>query len=184
LGEPVAAAAGDAVGAQHCERLVARFSRLLVRAESPDATPFLCSEVRRLEDGLGLTPMSMLRLRWEVAPLELPERAAVAARPRRLLLIEDADDAKRQVRAVRRVPALDAITTTTTTGGPSMSLDDDYGSGSVSVCGRAKARRRTTRPTGSRRGGTRRIASRALREGVGRPTVARRSWSTTRRSGC
>jgi hypothetical protein len=49
-------------------RTVARYVRALVKAERPGAVAFLLSEVRQLEDRLGLTPMSMLRLRWEMAP--------------------------------------------------------------------------------------------------------------------
>jgi hypothetical protein len=54
-------------------RTVARYVRALVKAERPAAKAFLLSEVRQLEDRLGLTPMSMLRLRWEVASDETAE---------------------------------------------------------------------------------------------------------------
>jgi hypothetical protein len=47
---------------------VARYARQLVRAEGRDAQVTILSEVRQLEDRLGLTPMAMLRLRWEIAP--------------------------------------------------------------------------------------------------------------------
>lgn len=50
----------------HLARTVARYCRALVKAERPGAVAFLLSEVRQLEDRLGLTPMSMLRLRWEI----------------------------------------------------------------------------------------------------------------------
>lgn len=53
------------------ERTVARYCRALVQAEQRDATAFLLSEVRQLEDRLGLTPMSMLRLRWSISVDEL-----------------------------------------------------------------------------------------------------------------
>jgi len=55
-------------------RTVARYVRALVKAERPGAVAFLLSEVRQLEDRLGLTPMSMLRLRWEMAPNEVAEQ--------------------------------------------------------------------------------------------------------------
>jgi hypothetical protein len=66
-------------------RSVARYCRALVEAERKDAAASLLAEVRQMEDRLGLTPMSMLRLRWEIAPDELAEaRQAPAAsdRPR------------------------------------------------------------------------------------------------------
>jgi len=52
-------------------RTVARYVRALIVAESRESTAFQLSEVRQLEDRLGLTPMSMLRLRWEIASDEL-----------------------------------------------------------------------------------------------------------------
>ena len=55
-------------------RTVARYVRALVKAERPSAAAFLLSEVRQLEDRLGLTPMAMLRLRWEIAPDQLAEQ--------------------------------------------------------------------------------------------------------------
>lgn len=54
-------------------RSVARYCRALVDAEKKDAAAALLAEVRQMEDRLGLTPMSMLRLRWEIAPDELAE---------------------------------------------------------------------------------------------------------------
>lgn len=47
-------------------RTVARYVRTLVAAEKPGATAATLSETRQLEDRLGLTPMSMLRLRWAI----------------------------------------------------------------------------------------------------------------------
>lgn len=51
-------------------RTVARYVRLLVEAEQPDADTTLRAETRQLEDRLGLTPMAMLRLRWDVGDPE------------------------------------------------------------------------------------------------------------------
>ena len=45
---------------------VARYARLLVLAERPKAPGIVLIEVRQLEDRLGLSPMALLRLRWEV----------------------------------------------------------------------------------------------------------------------
>ena len=57
------AAAWDRLG---WTRTVARYVRFLVLSEKSDASVAMLAEVRQLEDRLGLTPMSMLRLRWEV----------------------------------------------------------------------------------------------------------------------
>lgn len=54
-------------------RTVARYVRALIVAESKESSAFQLSEVRQLEDRLGLTPMAMLRLRWEVVHDELAE---------------------------------------------------------------------------------------------------------------
>lgn len=73
-------------------RVVARYTRLLAEAEQPAAGARAASmaaaqrltEVRQLEDRLGLTPMAMLRLRWEIAADEVAEaRAERTAPPRR-----------------------------------------------------------------------------------------------------
>lgn len=58
-------------------RVVARYARLLTVAEKRGTTgAVLLGEVRQLEDRLGLTPMAMLRLRWEVVSDEgLPVEA-------------------------------------------------------------------------------------------------------------
>lgn len=64
-------------------RIVARYARCVVLAEDPDfgdkkatATASLLSEVRQLEDRLGLTPKAMQLLHWEVVVDELAERRA------------------------------------------------------------------------------------------------------------
>lgn len=48
----------------HMQRIVARYAAILPAAEAGER--YAMSEVRQMEDRLGLTPMSMLRLRWEV----------------------------------------------------------------------------------------------------------------------
>lgn len=45
-------------------RTVARYVRYLVAAEAGDTR--IAPEVRQLEDRLGLNPMAMLRLRWQI----------------------------------------------------------------------------------------------------------------------
>lgn len=46
--------------------LVARYALLLVEVERPDRPVPLLGEVRQLEDRLGLSPMALARLRWEI----------------------------------------------------------------------------------------------------------------------
>jgi hypothetical protein len=48
------------------QRLIARYVRVLVESEQPDANAATRGEVRQLEDRLGLSPMAMLRLRWSI----------------------------------------------------------------------------------------------------------------------
>lgn len=51
----------------HLTRVVARYAATLEVAESPDGSAAILGEVRQLEDRLGLSAMSMLRLRWEIS---------------------------------------------------------------------------------------------------------------------
>lgn len=51
------------------ERVVARYVLLVLEAEKPDASAALLSEVRQLEDRIGLNPLAMKRLLWEVVDL-------------------------------------------------------------------------------------------------------------------
>lgn len=48
-------------------RLVARYAQILLICEGPEATAALLGECRQLEDRLGLSPMAMKRLQWEVS---------------------------------------------------------------------------------------------------------------------
>lgn len=54
-------------------RIVARYTQLVLEAEQPGASTGLLAEVRQLEDRIGLTPMSMKRLQWEVGPVLVDE---------------------------------------------------------------------------------------------------------------
>lgn len=54
----------------HLTRVVARYTAKLVIAEDDDCGPSILSEVRQLEDRLGLSAMSMLRLRWAIGGTE------------------------------------------------------------------------------------------------------------------
>ena len=70
----------------HATRNVARFVRLAVEAEKPEASTRLLAEVRQMEHDLGLTPMGLHRLGWSVPVDELAEQRK--AGPRRLSAAE------------------------------------------------------------------------------------------------
>ena len=72
-------------------RVVARYVVLL--AEADVGEPKAAMEVRQLEDRLGLSPLAMLRLRWEVAADEVAEvraerEGSTAAARRRLRVVD------------------------------------------------------------------------------------------------
>jgi hypothetical protein len=52
-------------------RTVARYCRALTIAEERGAPAAVLAEVRQVEDRLGLTPMSLLRLRWVISADEV-----------------------------------------------------------------------------------------------------------------
>lgn len=66
-------------------RTVARYLRVMRAAEeslaSGDPSAALLSEVRQLEDRLGLTPMARLRLRWEIDGTDDVAAARAAKKP-------------------------------------------------------------------------------------------------------
>lgn len=72
-------------------RVVARYVHILTLCGNPESmTAALLGEARQMEDRLGLTPMSMLRLRWEIAADEVAEqRAATPKKARRRLVVAD-----------------------------------------------------------------------------------------------
>lgn len=47
-------------------RVVARYVSLLIEQEAGKANAALLAEIRQMEDRLGLSPMAMKRLQWEV----------------------------------------------------------------------------------------------------------------------
>jgi hypothetical protein len=55
-------------------RTVARYCRLMVLAELPEATAALLGQVTALEDRLGLTPKAMRLLLWRVVDDEVTEK--------------------------------------------------------------------------------------------------------------
>lgn len=52
---------------------VARYVRVQVVAEKPKAPFIALAEARQMEDRLGLSPLSLLRLRWEIVDEEPAE---------------------------------------------------------------------------------------------------------------
>lgn len=55
-------------------RTVARYCRVMVAAEQPDAAPALLAQATALEDRLGLTPKAMRLLLWEVVSDEVADQ--------------------------------------------------------------------------------------------------------------
>lgn len=62
------------------DRMIARYVRILVESEQPEATAATRGEVRQLEDRLGLSPMSMLRLRWSVVDADADDVSVAPAK--------------------------------------------------------------------------------------------------------
>ena len=60
-------------------RTVARYCRLMVRAEKVDAYAALHAQTTALEDRLGLNPAGMRRNLWQIAPDEVAEKRAEKA---------------------------------------------------------------------------------------------------------
>lgn len=73
-------------------RAVARYCTLITLAESGTLTisqqVSVMAEIRQIEDRLGLNPVAMLRLRWEVAPDEVGEARQAQAPRRRLVAVD------------------------------------------------------------------------------------------------
>jgi hypothetical protein len=70
-------------------RVVARYAHLVEITEVSKASALIFGEVRQMEDRLGLSPMAMLRLRWEVDELDevADSRPAVSSGPKRRLKV-------------------------------------------------------------------------------------------------
>jgi len=70
---------------------VARYVRVLCAAELVNASPTALSEARQMEDRLGLSPMSLLRLRWAIVDDEGAEAPAAGVLDirERLRAVED-----------------------------------------------------------------------------------------------
>lgn len=61
----------------HLIDVVARYALVRMHADRRVAHPSILGEARQLEDRLGLSPMAMLRLRWEIS--ELPPGPAAGS---------------------------------------------------------------------------------------------------------
>lgn len=76
-------------------RVVARYVKVLGYCEDPESLSVgLLGEARQLEDRLGLTPMSMLRLRWEIVTDEVSEKRETKSKaksPRKRLKVVASD---------------------------------------------------------------------------------------------
>lgn len=77
-------------------RVVARYAEVVRLCENSETVSVgMLGEARQLEDRLGLTPMAMLRLRWEITSDEVAEKredkapAPAPASPRRRLKVAD-----------------------------------------------------------------------------------------------
>jgi hypothetical protein len=69
-------------------RTVARYCRVMVAAEQPDATAALLAQATSLEDRLGLTPRAMRMLLWQIAPDEVAEKRGTVGVRSRLRAVE------------------------------------------------------------------------------------------------
>lgn len=82
---------------QRLEFIVARYVRDCIRSEGYGSSAIIKAEVRQMEDRLGLSPMAMTKLRWEVAQDELQavrdDEARQPARTRRLRAVDDPEAA-------------------------------------------------------------------------------------------
>ncbi len=74
-------------------RVVARYCRVVSAAEVTDASAAVLAQAVALEDRLGLTPMSMLRLRWETTSDEVAEVRELAAPVKKSRALKVVDDA-------------------------------------------------------------------------------------------
>jgi hypothetical protein len=68
---------------------VARYVRVLVVAEQPNLSIPALAEARHLEDRLGLNPLALVRLRWEIVADEVAEARQEREQPARRLKAVD-----------------------------------------------------------------------------------------------
>ncbi|AKJ72166.1 hypothetical protein TPA4_1 [Tsukamurella phage TPA4] len=70
-------------------RVVARYAQVLHICEGPQATAAMLGEARQLEDRLGLTPMAMRRLMWEIDTSSRPRTAVGDGEPAGVSRLDD-----------------------------------------------------------------------------------------------
>lgn len=81
--------------------VIARYVRCMALVEADEhmtvALAHIHSEMRQLEDRLGLSPLALLRLRWEITPDQVEEQRQVReSRSRRLTAVDPKLAAKPQ----------------------------------------------------------------------------------------
>lgn len=74
----------------HLERIVARYVRLMVAAEDPDAPVTMQGQVAKLEEHLLLTPHHLKQARYEIVATEAKPDAAPVSNVRRLRAVDTA----------------------------------------------------------------------------------------------
>lgn len=81
----------------HVDDMVARYVRNCILVENDSHTTValahLHSEIRQLEDRLGMSPLALLRLKWEIVPDEVEEKKQEKTSARQRLRIADPDSA-------------------------------------------------------------------------------------------
>lgn len=60
-------------------RVVARYASIVLACEQPEPPAAMLGEARQLEDRLGLSPMAMKRLQWEIGQASAVKGDAVVA---------------------------------------------------------------------------------------------------------
>lgn len=73
---------------QHLERIVARYVRVRVAAEHPDASAAMLSQAVKLEERLLLTPYHLKQARYEIEPVEAKQNERTTSNVRRLRAVD------------------------------------------------------------------------------------------------
>lgn len=63
---------------EHLERIVARYVRVLIGAEAPDASAAMLAQAVKLEERLLLTPYHLKQARYEIVETDEPKQSAAA----------------------------------------------------------------------------------------------------------